>query len=199
VRLHEQACLLIAVIAVSLLSGCSDSKMTNTWKDPQFQGPIKFQKTVTLCIHPDPTVRRIVEDEMVKQIGANRAVAGHTILSDDDRKDVNKVKAKLQAAGVDGAVTLRLAGSRTETAYDTAVGGEAPFYDYYDRNGAFMSSQESAYSDNIIAIQTHIYSVTEGRLLWSGTTELTNPSDAREIVDSLAKAVGAELKKEKLL
>jgi hypothetical protein len=197
--LNEQVRLVIAVVAFSLLCGCNDVKMTNTWKDPQFEGPIKFQKTVTLCIHPDPTIRRIVEDEMVKQIGADRAVAGYAVLSEDDRKDVNKVKAKLQAAGIDGAVTLKLAGARSETGYDQAIGGEAPFYDYYDRSGAFMSSQESAYSDTIIAVQTHIYSVTEGKLLWSGTTELTNPTDARQIVASLAKTVTAELKKEKLL
>ena len=34
------------------------------------------------------------------------------ILSDDDRKDVKQVKAKLQSAGADGAVLLKLAGRK---------------------------------------------------------------------------------------
>ena len=60
---------------------------------------------------------------MVKQIGPDRAVAGYTILTDDESKDVNKVKAKLQAEGIDGAVTMKLAGSRSETTYIPGSGG----------------------------------------------------------------------------
>ena len=62
-----------------------------------------------------------------------------------------------------------------------------------------MNTPEASVSDTIIAIQTNIYSVAEGKLIWSGTIELRNPADARQIVDSVAKAVGDELRKEKLI
>src|SRR3954469_15220902 len=50
-----------------LIGGCSSAKITNTWRDPKFAGPIQFKKTVALAIHPDTTVRRVAEDEMVRQ------------------------------------------------------------------------------------------------------------------------------------
>lgn len=197
---QRTAFLSVTLFALFHLVGCSTTRIANTWKDPSFSGPIHFNKTVTICIHPDATVRRIVEDEMVAQIGAEKgAVAGHTILSDDDRKDVKKVKAKLQSAGFDGAVVLKLAGARSETGYGPGAGGDAPFHDYYDSATMFMSSSEQAYSDTIIGVQANIYSVSDEKLIWSATVELTNPTSARQIVDDMAKAVGTELKKEKLL
>jgi hypothetical protein len=160
---------------------------------------MKFRKIVTLCIHPDRIVRRTVEDEMVKQIGPDRAVAAYTILSDDDRKDVSLVKAKLQSADADGAVVLKLAGARSEVGHGPAAGGEAPFYDYYDRSGGFMGTSEESVSDTILAIEANIYSVADRKRIWSGTIELRNPTDARQIVAGVAKAVGDELRKEKLI
>jgi hypothetical protein len=189
----------IAMVALLNLVGCSGATVTKTWKDPSLVGPIKFKKTVTLCIHPDRIVRKVVEDEMVKQIGPDKAVAGYTILSDDDRKEVARVKAKVQSGGFDGAVVLKLAGARSEVGSAPASGGEAPFYDYYDRAAGFMGSSEESVSDTIIAVQANIYSVNDGKLVWDATIELRNPTDARQIVADVAKAVGDELRKEKLL
>lgn len=191
--------LAIAMVALFHLVGCSNVTITKTWKDPSLTGPANFRKIATICIHPDHIVRHVVEDEMVNQIGADRAVAGYTIISDNDRKNVNKVKADLQSSGADGAVVLKLAGARSEIGYGPATGGEAPFYDYYDRSGGFMGSPETAASDTIIAVQANIYSVSDGKLLWSAIVELRNPTDARQIVAGVAKAVGDQLRKEKLL
>ena len=58
------------VVLVLWIAGCSSVKVTKTWRDPGLSGPVKFQKIATLCMHPDKYVRRAVEDEMVKQIGA---------------------------------------------------------------------------------------------------------------------------------
>ena len=136
---------------------------------------------------------------MVKQIGPDRAVAGYTILTDDESKDVNKVKAKLQAEGIDGAVTMKLAGSRSETTYIPGSGGYAPFGTYYNRSGAFMGDPGMVVTDTIASVQTNIYSVADEKLIWSGTSDLYNPSDARKVVGEIAKAVGDELRKEKLI
>ena len=182
---------------VLLIGGCSTAKVTNTWRDPNFQGPIQFKKTVALAIHPDNTVRRVAEDEMARQIGTDRAVAAYTLLSEEDRQDVNRVKAKLQAAGVDGVVTMQLLGKRNETTY---VPG-SPSYGFYDYYGGARYAGSPGYvvTDTIATVETRIYSVTEGKLIWSGTSETFNPSNIKENVGDIAKAVIEELRKEKLL
>src|SRR5262249_53747171 len=109
--------LLSAALLLLGTGGCSTASITNTWKDPTFAGPIHFKKVVALVIHPDSTVRRVAEDEIVHQIGPERSVAAYTFVTEDERQDADKLKAKLESSGVDGAVTMRLLGKRSETTY----------------------------------------------------------------------------------
>jgi hypothetical protein len=185
------------ILMTIILNGCSSAQVTNTWKNPDFTGPIHFNKIVAIAIHPDGTVRRVAEDEMVRQIGANRAVPAYQLLSEDERKDMDKMRQRLQSAGVDGAVTMQLLGKRQETTY---VPG-SPNYGFYDYYGgaAYMGSPGYVTTDTIATVETRIYSVSEGKLLWSATSETFNPSDIRQNVDDIVKAVGAELRKEKLV
>jgi hypothetical protein len=195
-RATQPGWLMLAMLA-TVLGGCSSATVTNTWKNPDFTGPIHFNKVVVLANHPDGTVRRVAEDEMAAQIPGGRGVPGYTVLSDDDRGDINKVKAKLQAAGVDGAVTMQLLGKRQETTYVPGSPSYGSFYDYY--GGAMMGSPGYVVSDTIASVETKIYSINDGKLIWSGTTDTFNPSDIRSNVRDIAKALGAELRKQGLL
>lgn len=187
----------LLMLPFALMVGCTSAKITNTWRDPTFAGPIQFKKIAILVIHPDGAVRRAAEDELVKQIGHDRAVAGYSILTDDDRKDLNQLKRKLKANDIDGAVTMKLAGSRTETTYVPGSAGYPPFGDYY--TAAYMRDPGMVVTDTIVSVQTNIYSVNDEKLIWSGTTDLYNPSNARKVVADISKAVGDELRKEKLI
>src|SRR4051794_8885475 len=169
---------------VLLGQGCSSATITNTWRDPGFAGPIQFRKVVAIAIHPDSTVRRVAEDEMARQLPPGKGVAAYTILSEDERQDMNAMKAKLQAAGIDGAVTMQLLGKRAETTY---VPG-SPSYGFYDYYGGARYAGSPGYvvTDTIATIETRIYSVNEGKLIWSGTSETFNPSNIKENVADIA-------------
>ena len=184
-------------LLMCLIGGCSSATVTNTWKDPSFQGPFNFKKIVVIVIHPDGTVRRVAEDEVVSQIGPERAVAAYKILSDDELQDMGKMKGKLEAMGIDGAVTMKLIGKQQETTY---VPG-SPSYGFYDYYGGARYAGSPGYvvTDTIATVETRIYSVTQGKLLWSCTSQTFNPSDIRSNVADIAKAVGEELRKEKLI
>ena len=53
--------------------------------------------------------------------------------------------------------------------------------------------------DTIATVETRIYSVREGKLIWSATTDTYNPEEIRKDIDDIADAVKAELRKEKLI
>jgi hypothetical protein len=192
----------IAIVLLTLLPlvvGCSSSHIVTTWRDPQFQGPINFKKTAILVLHPDDAVRRAAEDEIVKQIGPHRAVAGYTFLSDEDRGSVDRVKAKIESIGADGAITLKLLNARQESTYVPGSTGYGPYlYDAYGRD-RYMASPGYVVTDTIASIQTTIYDVKTGKPIWMGTSDTFNPSNARTVVREIAKAVGKELRKEKLI
>ena len=191
---------LVSLVMVLLMAaeGCSSSKVTNTWRDPNFAGPIQFKKTVALVMYPDGAVRREAEDELVRQIGPDRAVAAHAILSEEDRNDIDKLKAKLQANGVDGAVTMKVIGAKTQTTYVPGSAGYGGFYDYY--GSAYRGgSPGMLVTDRIVSVQTNIYSVREGKMIWSGTSDSFDASNIQKMIGDIAKAIGTELRKEKLI
>src|SRR5829696_6646158 len=95
-RIHWSALPLLGCLML-VLNGCSSARVTNTWRDPGFAGPIQFKKTVALAIHSDNTVRRVAEDEVARQMGPQHGVAAYTFLDEDDRQDLDRLKSKLQS------------------------------------------------------------------------------------------------------
>jgi hypothetical protein len=197
---HARRCnhLSFGLLFFLLIAGCAPAKVTSTWRDPSLTGPFQFKKIVVLAIHPDRITRHNVEDEMVRQIGPERAVAGYTFISDDELKQVAVVKSKIHEQGFDGAVVLKLAGARSQTA-NAGTGDIRSFSAEYDSNVANMSESGSSARRTVVSVETDIYSVADEKLLWRGTTDLYDPHDAMQIVADVAKVVGAELRKEKLI
>jgi hypothetical protein len=47
--------------------------------------------------------------------------------------------------------------------------------------------------DQIVRVETSLYSIAQQKRLWSGVTRSLNPSDLPELVDEVARAIGKEL------
>src|SRR5688500_19346563 len=132
-----------SAVLLLLIAGCSPPKVTSRWRDPDFSGPIQFKKTVVLAIHPDAAVRRVAEDEMVKQIGAGRAIAGYDVVSDEERKDVTVLRSRIEAQGGDGALTMKLAGCHTEMSHDPEPASDQPADNRQHPPGARTTGQRT--------------------------------------------------------
>jgi hypothetical protein len=189
---------------VLLIPGCSNTSVTDTWKEPGLNAPFQFNKIVALAIQQDSASTRVAEDEMTRQIGS-RAVPAYTILTAEDRADVKKVIEKLKAAGADGAVTMKLLDKRIETYVSRDSWGT--FHSYYDRSYGYSEPthgyRSRPYADRITVfmVETNIYSVDDGKLIWSAISrsEPYDPENVRQVVHEIAQAVRAELQKEGLI
>src|SRR5690606_24481453 len=91
------------LLSVLVAWACASTKLTSTWRDPAIDLP-PFRKVVGLAMTANPTLRRIAEDEFVRAVGPAHAVAGYALVPDDELRDRDAVRARLEAAGVDGAV-----------------------------------------------------------------------------------------------
>jgi len=205
-KLHAVRSLLFVALllcAAAAAVGCSPTtKIVNSWKDPSVAGPLKFKKVLVIVIHPDAHTRGIAEDELVRQIGADRAIRGDQVLTDEDRADRNKLKAKVKQSGVDGVVTMRVAGATTNTAWSRGFDSYAydSFWQDYDRNiSAGDSSVGAMHTERVISIRTSIFSVADEKLVWSGVSESFDPTNTRALIDDIAKAVGARLREEHVI
>jgi len=195
----RSAALLVSATAlvVALIVGCASTKLTSTWRDPAI-GPVQFRKVAGIALTADPTVRRIAEDEFVRAVGPAQGIAGYTLIPDEELRDRDKARARLEAAGVDGAVVYRLAAveERERWVPPTTYGS---MWGYWGWAGPMVYEPGYLTSDQYVQVETAAYSVSDARLVWAGRSETINPSSVEDLIGGVVRVSVEELRKEKLI
>jgi protein-S-isoprenylcysteine O-methyltransferase Ste14 len=193
-----------AILLVGLVAGplaCASTRIETQWKDASV-GPadFAFQKMVALAQVHDGTTRRVAEDELVRVLGSSpRAQArgmqvrpAYSLIAVEELDDVAELRRKVEGAGFDGAVVLRLVSDRERVEY---VPG------HYEVMWGAAVRYDPGYTrvDRIVRIETSVYSIAQGRLLWSGVSRTLNPHDLPDLVEDVIRASAAELERQGLL
>jgi hypothetical protein len=189
-------CLLLGC-AGALAAGCAATRLTSTWRDPAIDA-VQFQKVVGIAMTADAVVRRLAEDEFVRTVGPDRGVAGYTLIPDEELRDRERARERLEAAGVDGAVVYRLASvdERERWVPPTSYGS---MWGYWGWAGPMVYEPGYLTTDQYVQIETALYSVSDARLVWAGRSETFNPSSVQELIEEVVQVSVAELREEQLL
>jgi protein-S-isoprenylcysteine O-methyltransferase Ste14 len=191
----------LGALLLLALAACASTRIETQWKDPALApADLAFQRVIVVAQVEDETTRRVAEDELVRVLSASqRAQArGMQIRPSYERidgvelEDVAALRRKVEGAGFDGAVVLRLVSDHERIQY---VPG------HYEVLWGRAVRYDPGYTtvDRIVRVETSIYSIAQGRLLWSGVSRTMNPGDLGELIGNVARAVGAELEKQGLL
>ena len=73
------------------------------------------------------------------------------------------------------------------------------YYGYYDSTWDVVHEPGYYKNHTIVRLETNLYDVGTGELIWSGQSETFNPSSLEDIIDSATKAVAKRLGKEGLI
>ena len=189
--------LLVVCLAALVVGACASTKMTSTWRDPAIE-QLQFRKVVGIALTADPTLRRLAEDEFVRAVGATQGIAGYTLIPDEELRDREAARARLEAAGVDGAVVYRLASveERERWVPPTTYGG---MWSYWGWAGPQVWEPGYLTTDQFVQVETAAYSVGDARLVWAGRSQTINPSTVEDLIDDVVRVTVAELRKEQLL
>ncbi|HJS46771.1 MAG TPA: hypothetical protein VJ773_02160 [Gemmatimonadales bacterium] len=195
---------LAAALAGTAACATGGTTFDSTWQDPAVRS-IEFNKVLTVSIGKDDGQRRTIEDRMAQAImarGRAGAVPAYSILSAAEVRDTAISRAKVEAAGVDGLVTVRVVGTQTEQ--QLVSGAPMPSYyaspwGYYGYGWGVAYSPSYLVTDTEIQVETNIYSLKENRLIWSARTRTLNPESVNQMVDEVARAVGDELRRQGLI
>jgi hypothetical protein len=182
------------VMILASLTGCgSKTKISFEWKDPDVQ-PTPFAKVVAIAMSQDNIVRRVAEKEFVSRLPKQtEGVAGYTLISDSDRGDVDKVRAILADAQVDGVAVFRMVSADTELQYNRGT-VYYNFWGFYGWAWPMVYSPGYMMTEQVVRVESLIYSVESGKLLWSGLSKTTNPRSARTVIDDVVRAVVRRMK-----
>ena len=195
----------LAALGLLALAGCNSTSVVETWTAPDVS-KIHFNKIMVMATFPDGATRRIAEDAFKAEVKRAECITSYSLLgSASDLKDLAKVSAVLKSAGVDGVVIMRPVSDKNVTTYTPGMMYPVPyrtFGGYYNRSYAlrpFFYEPGQFVTDRIVQIETNIYEAAGERLLWSASTTSTNPGNVPQLIKDAAKAIRAELVKEKLI
>ncbi|HKA87476.1 MAG TPA: hypothetical protein VKE22_07410 [Haliangiales bacterium] len=197
--------LVAAFLAAS--SGCATTTFQSTWRAPNAR-PLQIagKKVVGLFVGINPTLRRIAEDSMAREISARGAqgVPAYTVLSDDEIKDRDQSKAKLEQLGFSGVVVMRIVGRETQYRYEPGYWYGYPYYrrfwgGYWGWGWGRVYEPGYLTVDRIVSVETLVYSFEQDELVWAGISRTLDPARLDAFVAELAQAVSDQMVRDGLL
>jgi len=194
-----------ALIGVMAACATTSTHITESWVNPDFHGPLSFEKVFVLLISKNHDMRVQVEGAIAARLQQRglTGVPANFAIPDDALQNVAKVKEQLADIGVDGVIVIRYLGTSQRTQYvDTSPafwGAYPTFWGYY--NYAWPSVFDPIYTitDTYVKVETRIYDLKSGRLIWGGMSQTMNPKDAQAAATELAQTVGDSMRKDGLI
>lgn len=188
--------LLLAGLFLLMLACTPTTQLIGTWMDPELSPETvkPFNKILVIARISHETSNRIAEDKIVASVKTS-AVPSYSILLPGDTAQA-VVDAKLQKEGIDGLIVMSLKEVNKSLNYQppTYYGGYyGGYYGYRGYYGYGYGSPGYLTEDQTFYVETSIYSLVTGKMIWSGTTATLNPTELDQTLDDIIKAVRTEL------
>lgn len=187
---------LAAVAAAALAAGCSGTKPVSVWRDPTRQGA--FKKVLVGVVGVDMAARRNAEEVMVKRLPPGTAIASYQVIPAGEEKDVERVKALLKEASIDGLLVLRAMGVDQELT-TTMTPGTANVYGYWGYSQTVMYAQPMLDVRKIAKIESKLFDVATEKPVWAMASETADPSNRGVVIDEVTELVARMLGEAKLV
>jgi len=198
----------LAFLALALgATACSTTTFESTWRAPGAR-PVQLagRKVVGLFIGRDPAVRRRAEDAMAREISARggNGVPAYTVLPDEEIKDQDASRAKLDSLGFSGVVVMRVVGHETQYSYEPAVVWVRPQYrhfwgGYWPWGWARVGEPGYLAVDRVDKVETLVYSLEQDMLIWAGVSRTVDPDHVEGLIEDLSRAVSERMARDGLL
>lgn len=177
--------LILLLVFLLGMAGCAATKVTGIWKDPAYQGGSP-KNVLIIGVSKPPTVRKVFESEFAKRFKARgvSAVESFRLLPTDDLEGNEArelIVAKITELGIDAVFMVQSAGTRKVAEYMPGVaiysapfGSYGAWGSYYSMGAAYpapATSPGSTHERKYISMESHLYDVKTGKLIWSALTE----------------------------
>jgi hypothetical protein len=204
-RVRAILSVMAAMAVYGMVVSAQSAKLQTTWAAPDV-GPISYagKKVAAVAITADMDVRMSAEEAMAREITARgpQGIAAYRAIPKELLADKDKAQQWFAKTGVAGVVAIRVVDVATTKEYSSVIVGAAyyqSFYSYYDYGMATLIPIGSPRERRTYAIETLLYDIASGKLIWAGVSETTDPKNIGTFVKGLATAVGKDLEKKGLV
>jgi hypothetical protein len=194
---------LLLTATVSMLTGCSTTKIVVSWQDSTSPAHT-LKKPLIIAIVPNRLVRAKLEDEFISKLRplGITAVASYSIFPEMESITPAAVKEKLPSLGCDAILVTYLVDVKQETVQVPAradvYGGPAyyrSFDSYYATSYGVVMTPAYSYVDKYYKLETNIYSVAEGKLIWTAATRTEDTSSIDKAISDFTGVIITDLRK----
>ena len=205
VLLHMGSILAILALTTFFLTGCSQTKVTSVWVDPEYQGD-GIDNVFVVGVSKDGGLRRIFEDEFVTLFKEKGVIAtsSYRVLPDKDLRDEKMLDSKVKESGSDTILMTRVIDIRKDTQYippDYVYAPPAHYYGgwhgYYNR--AYMVSPGYTVEYETAVLETNLYDLKSDKLIWSARSDAPTEGKMGKHVKDFARSIITQLAEAKLI
>jgi hypothetical protein len=196
--------LALATLALILAAGTplGALKFISTWAAPEAKNvSFKGQKVAALLISDDMSLRQSSEEALARELTARgiTGVAAYRLIPAEELKDVNRARGWFEKTKCVGVVTLRPVSKDKVKRYTPDV-WTAPYYStlwgYYPYGWGSYYTTGTVTTDTVLVVESLIYQVSDGKLLWAGVVEATNPKTLQKLVGDIVKEAAKKIEKQ---
>lgn len=185
---------LITGILLSV-TACQSTSITNSWSEAN---PKPYHSMIVVAAYSEENVRRTIEDKLVKALAENNVEASafyrlHPNVQSFDETELRNLLKEAQAASI---LTIK------QIQLDQRVHVQnLPSFGYYGY-GLFYGNGWYGYNDPIVTpyivaeLEINLWDTKTGKLMWSASSEASNPTQIASTADSLAKTTIQRLQKQ---
>ena len=183
----------IAMALMIITAGCSNSKITSTWKDYNLTGK-NYQKIMVLGLirESDRTMQQNMENHLVDDLQQR----GYTAISSlrqygpkaFDKMDEEVAIGKIKNTGIDAVITIVLLDKKKERKYIPGNIYYSPYGYYYNhfwgyRSALYNRIYEPGYyiTDTKYFWESNLYDMSTQKLVYSVQTESFAPSNSEAL------------------
>ena len=193
---------IVFLTALFLATGAAaKTKLLDAWHAPD--ADFSTLKKVLVAFPGLDKGKRLSAEVRLMQRIPGGATSTSVFLNGEDG-NIDRMKATVLAKGFDAVVIMRLLEVSVESDYRppsvTTYATTAPdMYGYWD--GGYATYYDPGYKKDYIdyVIETQIFRVADGKLLWASHSATLNPDDVVEGIDSVIDANAKEMRKQGLI
>lgn len=202
--------------ALLIISGCSSTKLTGSWKDPEFNR--RIDRVYIIGVSKHEMHRRLFEDEFASHLQAYgvTSIPSYKDMQNAEDADRSVIDEKVKANRADTVLMTRVLGQHTEEVvhpgyatyrtwpyYGPRRYVPAPHYhnywNYYNHRYDMLYMPTTVTRYQVIVAECNLYDAKTGDLVWSAQLETVVENNVHKLMIDFIEAVTRDLAEQGLL
>jgi len=190
------------IVFTLILTACSSTRMTNTWKDSSYSAGY-LNNVLVLCSESNSAATRTFEDTFVSRLQAMgiKATPGYQVVPQGQTLNEPQLTSLIQSQGYQYVLVSKVKSVETKTEQVAGAVYDPGMYNTYYGGGAGSApfAPSSTIKFNIATLESKVYTVQNAKVIWVGQSKSFDPHASANYVNGVISTILDGLAKDNLI